>query len=99
MVACYRERCATLEGVVSAAEGLLVPISSLEKSLDASAVVDSSRKTVTFDFSKADAVASDSAPGVGRLAPNFRLTKLDGSAINFSEFRGKRVLINSWASW
>jgi hypothetical protein len=99
MVVCYREHCAVLEGVIAEADGLLVPLDSLEKALNSRAVIDDSRKTVTFNFSKAEAAAHGSAPGVGRLAPDFRLTKLDGRSINFSAFHGKRVLINSWASW
>ena len=35
----------------------------------------------------------------GQLAPDFRLTALDGREIALSDLRGKRVLINSWASW
>lgn len=98
-VACYRERCAVLEGVISGADGLLVRVDSVEKGLNARATVDQSSETVTFQFSRPDGVAADALPGVGRLAPDFRLTRLDGSSINFSDFRGKRVLINSWASW
>ena len=36
---------------------------------------------------------------VGAIAPNLRLTKLDGAPVSLDEFRGQRVLINSWASW
>jgi hypothetical protein len=36
---------------------------------------------------------------VGDTAPEFRVTKLDGSAVALSDLRGKRVLINSWATW
>jgi len=43
--------------------------------------------------------ASDATPRIGNLAPDFRLSKLDGSSVRLSDFRGKRVLINSWASW
>lgn len=39
------------------------------------------------------------AARVGRLAPDFTLTDLEGNRITLSDFRGKVVLINFWASW
>ena len=35
----------------------------------------------------------------GRLAPNFRLSLLDGGEQNLSDYRGRFVLLNFWASW
>src|SRR5690606_36873926 len=35
---------------------------------------------------------------VGRTAPDFELTTLDGKTVRLSDFRGKGVLINLWAS-
>lgn len=39
------------------------------------------------------------AAEVGRAAPAFRLRTLDGSAAELTEFRGRYVLLNFWASW
>lgn len=36
---------------------------------------------------------------IGNLAPDFQLSGLDGQIISLSDFRGKPVLINFWASW
>lgn len=36
---------------------------------------------------------------IGNLAPDFQLTTLDGEEVSLSDFRGKRVLINFWATW
>ena len=47
-------------------------------------------------------VAGCSAPSVARVgepAPDFRLENLDGQSISLSDFRGKPVLINFWATW
>ena len=46
-------------------------------------------------------VAGCSAQGsqVGELAPDFQLSNLEGQSISLSDFRGKPVLINFWASW
>ena len=35
----------------------------------------------------------------GRPAPNFTLPGLDGKAISLSDYRGKVVLVNIWATW
>jgi thiol-disulfide isomerase/thioredoxin len=45
-----------------------------------------------------------SAPaGAGKLqgqpAPDFALTSLDGRTLKLSDFRGKAVLLNFWATW
>jgi peroxiredoxin len=46
-------------------------------------------------------VAGCSAQGsqVGELAPDFQLPNLEGQSISLSDFRGKPVLVNFWASW
>lgn len=36
---------------------------------------------------------------VGELAPDFTLVDLDGKEVSLSDFRGKYVLINFWATW
>jgi thiol-disulfide isomerase/thioredoxin len=35
----------------------------------------------------------------GRPAPDFELTSLDGRRVKLSDFRGKAVLLNFWATW
>lgn len=56
-----------------------------------------------------DAQASDSqtnaasslppAPIAGHPAPDFTLETLDGESVSLSDFRGKPVIVNFWASW
>ncbi len=36
---------------------------------------------------------------VGNQAPDFQLETLTGETIRLSDFRGKRVMLNFWASW
>lgn len=38
-------------------------------------------------------------PEIGRLAPGFTLVDLEGSALRLSDFRGKVVFLNFWATW
>ena len=35
----------------------------------------------------------------GRTAPQFSITTFDGKPVSLSQFRGKTVIINFWASW
>jgi peroxiredoxin len=35
----------------------------------------------------------------GQLAPDFALQSLDGKTVHLSDFRGKAVLLNFWATW
>ena len=43
--------------------------------------------------------AGDSAPRQGFLAPEFALNTLAGQKVNLSDYQGKVVLINFWATW
>ncbi|WP_217588018.1 redoxin domain-containing protein [Lentibacillus saliphilus] len=36
---------------------------------------------------------------VGDLAPDFELTTLKGETVKLSDYRGKRVFLNFWATW
>ncbi|WP_139314649.1 peroxiredoxin family protein, partial [Desulfosporosinus metallidurans] len=35
----------------------------------------------------------------GNLAPDFELRSVDGKAIKLSSLRGKKVIVNFWATW
>jgi thiol-disulfide isomerase/thioredoxin len=55
-----------------------------------------------FGFHTARRSGTDHAPGVlgyGTPAPNFTLQTLDGKNISLTDFRGKAVLVNFWATW
>lgn len=41
----------------------------------------------------------DRSVQVDELAPDFRLTDLDGNVVMLSDFRGKTVVLNFWATW
>ncbi|MDP2607087.1 MAG: TlpA disulfide reductase family protein [Deltaproteobacteria bacterium] len=39
------------------------------------------------------------SPLIGRMAPDFTLTRFDGGTLSLKDLRGKTVLVNFWASW
>ncbi|CAM3792291.1 peroxiredoxin family protein [Marinicrinis lubricantis] len=36
---------------------------------------------------------------VGNMAPDFQLVSLDGEEVKLTDYRGKKVLLNFWATW
>lgn len=99
LAACSGERCAPVKDFLKEPGETFVGVAALAKALGAQARFDEDQRRVTFDFTAASAPTEPSAPQVGSLVPDFRLPKLDGTSVALSDFRGKRVLINSWASW
>ena len=98
-VACSQDRCAPVKEAKQDGSEIWVPVKSLATALGATTQFTSDQTRVSFHFTPAAAAQTDSIARVGQLAPNFRLTKLDGSSVALADFRGQRVVINSWASW
>jgi cytochrome c biogenesis protein CcmG, thiol:disulfide interchange protein DsbE len=42
---------------------------------------------------------SGSPTEIGKVAPDFSLTTLDGEPMSLAELRGRPVIVNFWASW
>ncbi|WP_273833537.1 TlpA family protein disulfide reductase [Guptibacillus sedimenti] len=43
--------------------------------------------------------SNDVGVNEGQIAPNFKLQTLNGEAVQLSDYRGKRVIVNFWATW
>ena len=43
--------------------------------------------------------AAMGTPSDGKMAPNFTLTSTDGKTIKLSDYRGKVVVLDFWATW
>ncbi len=41
----------------------------------------------------------DGGPRAGDVAPDFTLTTLDGKSVSLSDYRGRPVVLNFWASY
>ncbi len=98
-VACSAELCAPLKSVLTDGDMVLVSVTSLGEALSLESTFDRSREHVTFAPAPGASPAAAGTAQVGAVAPNLRLTKLDGTFVTLDELRGQRVLINSWASW
>lgn len=46
-----------------------------------------------------DAIQLEPAPVTGHPAPDFELKNLNGETIRLSDFKGKVVIVNFWATW
>jgi len=99
VVACSGERCAQLKDFLNKGDELWVSTTALTKALGLSARFADGKRQVRFEVVPEEPSASDPAARVGQLAPNFRLPKLKGGTVSLADFRGKRVMIESWASW
>ena len=99
VVACSENRCARVKGFLREGDATLVNVAELSKALGFAARFSDDRRQVHFDVQSRFSPADASITGVGDLAPNFRIGRLDGTSVSLADFRGKRVLIQSWASW
>ena len=99
IVACSHDRCALLKDFLQKEGELWVSTSALSKALGLGARFSRDKRQIRFDVVAREPSASDPVAAVGQLAPNFRLPKLEGGTVSLADFRGKRVLIESWASW
>jgi thiol-disulfide isomerase/thioredoxin len=73
------------------------PVASLKAAVEIPAVGTNSGEA-PFDLGKFTVEAAVKLR-LGDVAPNFSVKTLDGKPLNFSEFRGKYVLLDFWATW
>ena len=99
VVVCCGNRCALVKDFVPKGDEIWVSTAALAKALGLSPRFSADRRSVRFVFEAREPADDDSPAHVGQLAPNFRVARLDGGAVSLADLRGKRVLINSWASW
>lgn len=49
--------------------------------------------------SEVDFLATKEGLALGEVAPNFELKTLEGETAKLSDYRGKKVILNFWATW
>jgi len=101
LVLCREERCSLVREFRREDGKVWIDVKAMAGALGLKADVDEAGGTVqlALDVAAASTPDGDADLGVGVLVPDLRLARLEGGAITLSELRGKRVLINSWASW
>jgi thiol-disulfide isomerase/thioredoxin len=57
------------------------------------------RTPVSNLMTPAEADTLEPAPIAGHPAPDFELSDLEGETIRLSDFKGKPVIVNFWATW
>jgi DsbE subfamily thiol:disulfide oxidoreductase len=50
-------------------------------------------------FSGCKETGRHAVAGIGDTAPKFTLTDLDGKRVSLKDYRGKKVILNFWATW
>lgn len=53
----------------------------------------------TFTPNATPGPAAPAVAGIGSTAPEFQLKDLKGNTVSLSDFRGKVMLLNFWATW
>lgn len=97
---CYKSMCIPLPKnsaawVKKSAAGSFFNLSAFAKKMDQQFVVD--EKKEVFSFAAVPDLANRNLPS-GK-APNFKLKDRKGKTVRLSDFRGKKVLLWTFASW
>ncbi|MBM3881491.1 MAG: hypothetical protein FJ387_17495 [Verrucomicrobia bacterium] len=98
-VACAQDRCARLSGIRREGDLILVPLTNLTRALALTATRSADARAVVLEFAPQTGLGASPVAEVGQLVPDLLLRGLGGEPISLRAFRGRRVLINSWASW
>lgn len=76
--------CGSIGGAAPAGERAVAPVGGEPSIAAESRVLDAGERGL---------------PEVGKPAPDFEYTRADGSTVRLSDLRGKKVIINFWATW
>lgn len=72
----------------------IVVIGAVKNNMADSEALDSMALGSDVDF-----LPTDEGLAKGEKAPDFQLTTLDGDEVKLSDYQGKKVLLNFWATW
>jgi len=74
-------------------------LTNLTRALALTATRSADARAVVLEFAPQTGLGASPVAEVGQLVPDLLLRGLGGEPISLRAFRGRRVLINSWASW
>jgi peroxiredoxin len=63
------------------------------------AIVQAVNKNTEEPETASPTAASQTGPAVGSKAPDFELKTLTGESVKLSDLKGKKVMLNFWATW
>ncbi|WP_298826856.1 redoxin domain-containing protein [uncultured Planococcus sp.] len=72
----------------------LVIIGAVQNNMAESEALDNMALGSDVDF-----LPTDEGLAIGEKAPDFQLTTLDGEKVKLSDYQGKKVMLNFWATW
>lgn len=61
--------------------------------------VDEGQKVDTSSTKVSAEINDDSGLEINQTAPDFKLKTLEGKEVKLSDYRGKKVILNFWATW
>lgn len=60
---------------------------------------DEASEAIGSTSSETVAVSDSSGVEIGKIAPDFELVTLKGESVKLSDYKGKKVILNFWATW
>lgn len=96
-----RRRWAWAAALATGVSLMAAPVtrSFAHRCLSACAIESDWLRDVLAGGTDANASTEPMKPRDRRLAPDFQLTDLSGERVSLSQFRGRAVLVNFWATW
>jgi len=80
--------------VILAALIIIVIVTMVKNNMDQEKSIDNEQLGIEMT-----GVASNEGLNKGNSAPDFELTTLDGKKVKLSDYQGKKVILNFWATW
>jgi hypothetical protein len=99
VVVCAEERCGLVQDCLRDGGEVWLSANAVAEALDFGAQFGVDRNSVHFVKRPRNGTRDHAPIQVGQLSPNFRIATLGGGTVSLDQFGGRRVLINSWASW
>ncbi|RFU69979.1 TlpA family protein disulfide reductase [Peribacillus saganii] len=88
-----------LLGITIIVIAIAIVLLNLEKPKVSKDLSTGGRDHVGIRVNASESMAATTLPEVGSVPPDFHLTTLEGKTVKLSDFKGKKVILNFWATW